>query len=49
MDGDDTGLHYAVSIGSAEGGDKAFNLLDVRVLWVHEYLKEVLGRTGGSL
>jgi len=49
MYGDDTGLQYAVSIGSAEGGSKAFDLLDVRGLWVHEDFKEVLGLTGDSL
>jgi hypothetical protein len=34
---------------STEGGNEAFKLLGVRVLWVHEYFKEVLGREGGSL
>lgn len=50
MDSDDTSSHYAVSIRSyPTRGNEAFNLLDVRVLWVHEYLEEVLGHAGGSL
>jgi hypothetical protein len=49
VDGDDTSLHHAVSICSTEGGNEAFNLLNVRVLWVNEYLKQVLGHMGGSL
>jgi hypothetical protein len=42
VDGDDTRSHYAVSIRSTEGRNKAFNLLDVMVLWVYEYPEEVL-------
>ena len=49
MDCDDTSSHTRSASDPTEEGNEAFNLLDVRGLWVHEYRKEVLGHARGSL
>jgi hypothetical protein len=48
MDSDDTSSHMQSVLDSIKGGNEAFNLLDISVLWIHKHLKEILAYAGGS-